>query len=32
MGNTFDLAGTPCSMSDYSDSRIEVSHNRMSSQ
>ena len=31
MGNTFDLAGTPCSMGDYSDSRSEVSHNRMSS-
>jgi hypothetical protein len=31
MGNTFDLAGTPCSMGDYSDSRSEVSYNRMSS-
>ena len=31
MGNTFDLAGTPCSMGDYSDSRSEISHNRMSS-
>ena len=31
MGNTFDLAGTPCSMGDYSDSRIEISYNRMSS-
>ena len=32
MGNTFDLAGTPCSMGDYSDSRSEISYNRMSSQ
>ena len=31
MGNTFDLAGTPCSMGDYSDSRSVISHNRMSS-
>jgi hypothetical protein len=31
MGNTFDLAGTPCSMGDYSDSRSEISYNRMSS-
>jgi len=31
MGNTFELAGTPCSMGDYSDSRIDISHNRMSS-
>ena len=31
MGNTFDLAGTPCSIGDYSDSRSVVSYNRMSS-
>ncbi len=31
MGNTFDLAGTPCSMGNYSDSRSEISYNRMSS-
>jgi hypothetical protein len=31
-GNTFDLAGTPVSMSDYSDSHVEISYNRMSSR
>ena len=30
MGNTFDLAGTPCAMTNYSDSRVEISYNRMS--
>ena len=32
MGNTFDLTGTPCSLDNYSDSRSEISYNRMSSQ
>ena len=32
MGNTFDLAGTPCKLDYYSDSRSEISYNRMSSQ
>ena len=32
MGNDFDLAGTPCYATDDSDSRIEISYNRMSSQ
>ena len=32
MGNTLDLAGVPCKLDYYSDSRSEISYNRMSSQ
>jgi hypothetical protein len=32
MGNISDLAGTSCYMTSYSDSRVEISYNRMSSR